>query len=500
MAFLNAPVYKAVIRGLVWLGVIALLCFFVWWRLDGAAAEAMVRESIGQRLLDHCKDGRQALVGSVWWAPLPTLLRMPFIYLLGTAFPGLPSLFVSVFFGAALLGLLNHILRQWQVGGIRFLLIAILAFQPLFIGQCIGGSSNTTIAFLALLIAYNMELWMSERKLRALVVLGVGGSLLFLSSMPMALWLLFALGLLALMSPVPGATLPEKKAVALLILWPIFYAIGLWTLTNWLILGDGFYFVRSLSPGGAAAPGDLRALRHLVRNAADCWPAACMALLLGVAFLRRDLRGVTIGLIGFGPAAVAAALAFSGYLWDPAPVLFTLLPLGIFAMGYLHRIRSPAPGRRRVWLPAVLVMCALTLAQYRPGSGALQRIMVRDANAKARARNDFLLSHIRRAVTINSTMVKVFVCGYDSYSLLGGHADTLFLPALDFNFYQAVADYPGFQLYLLVRQPVGDSAFDSIHWTYPHLFSRGHRNLLYYEDWGDWRLFELVQAPRKKGV
>ena len=492
MAVLNAPVHKTALRGLAWLGIVVLLGFFAWLRLDGVSMEAMVRESVGQRLLDHCTDGRQALVGSVWWAPLPTLLRMPFTYLLGTTFPGLPSMFVSVFFGAALLWLLNHVLRQWQAGGIRFLLIAMLACQPLFVRQCFDGSSTTTNAFLTLLLTYNLALWIIARKLRALVVLGVGGSCLFLSSMPMALWLLFALGVLALMPPVPGATLPEKKAVGLLILWPILYAIGLWALTNWLILGDGFYFVRLLSPGGAAATDDMRALRH----AACYWPAACMLLLLTVAIIRRDPRGVAIGLISLGPAVVAAALTLTGYLGDPMPVLFTLLPLAILALGYLYRISSPSAARRRGWVLAALTVCALTLAQYRPGAGAFQRIVVPAADAGAR--RDYLLSQIRHAIMQNSTKAKVFVCGYDSYSLLGSAADPLFLPALDFNFYQAVADYPGYRLYLLVHHPVDGSAYDSIHWKYPHLFSRGHRNLLYYKDWGDWRLFELVQAPRKE--
>ena len=49
----------------------------------------------------------------------------------------------------------------------------------------------------------------------------------------------------------------------------------------------------------------------------------------------------------------------------------------------------------------------------------------------------------------------------------------------------------------IVHQPVGGSAFESIHWKYPELFTRGHRNLLYYGDWGAWRLFEIIKAPRQ---
>lgn len=498
MASLNQSKRKVALLWLTGLGCLAILCFSVWWRFDGVSVDAVVRETVGQRLLDHWRDGRQALVGSVWWAPLPTLLRMPFAYLFGGNFPGLPSLIVSASFGAALLLLLNHILRIQQVGKIRFLLIATLAFQPLFLRHCLDGSSDTTVAFLVLLFAYSLELWIRARKLRALVVLGVGGSFLVLSSMPMALWLMLALAVLALLPPLPGVALPEKKAVALLILWPILYAVGLWVLSNWLILGDGFYFVRSLFFEKDAADGT-GALLHIARRA-DYWPAACAVLLLAVAIIKRDRRATAVSLVCLAPVAVAAALMLAGHLSNLAPILFVLLPLAIFAMASMAGISASSLWLRRLWLAAALALCALTLFQYRPGADALGNIMSRAVTAEVRGRDEALLSLIRGAVVKNSTKAKVFVCGYDSYVLLGSRPDQLFMPAMDFNFYQAVEDYPGYQLYLLVHRPKGDSAFDSIHWTYPRLFSRGHRNLIYYEDWGEWRLFELVQAPRKEGI
>ena len=408
-----------------------------------------------------------------------------------------PTIDISAFFGAALLCLLNHILRHWRVGGIRFLWIGGLALQPFFLRQCIDGSSNTIVAFLTLVSAYGLALWMTERKLRALVLIGVGGSLLFLSSLAMALWLLIALGALAC-TPSDAPPAPsERGAVGILILWPILYAIGLWALANWLILGDGFYLFRSLALGGADTAMGGGMLRELVRQAAYCWPAGCMVLLLGAAVRKRDLRGLSLGLIGLCPLAVAALLAAFGYLWDPTPVLVSLVPLAILALGYVHRLQAPSPAGRRVWIYGTMVFCAFTLALYRPGAGAFGRILAREA-AEIGARDSAWLSQIRREVSRTPGEVRVFVCGYDSFRLLGAREDPVFLRALDFNFYQAVKDYHGYRMYLMVHQPTGAGAFESIHWKYPQLFTLGHRNLLYYRDWGDWRLFELVQAPRRE--
>ena len=50
-------------------------------RLDLASEEALTREAICMRLLANTADGRQGLVSSVWWAPLPTLLRLPAVFL-----------------------------------------------------------------------------------------------------------------------------------------------------------------------------------------------------------------------------------------------------------------------------------------------------------------------------------------------------------------------------------------------------------------------------------
>jgi hypothetical protein len=74
----------------------------------------------------------------------------------------------------------------------------------------------------------------------------------------------------------------------------------------------------------------------------------------------------------------------------------------------------------------------------------------------------------------------------------------VFVRSLDFNFDKAKQDYPGRDLFVLVRQPRARSGMDSIHWKYPRIFELGSHTTLYDGDFGDWRLFEIVQAPREE--
>jgi hypothetical protein len=106
-----------------------------------------------------------------------------------------------------------------------------------------------------------------------------------------------------------------------------------------------------------------------------------------------------------------------------------------------------------------------------------------------------LLPRIERHVAGSDRPVKIFVCGYDSFLLLGARPGPLFVHSLDFNFDKAREDWVGHDLYVLVHRPSGRSGTDSIHWRFDGMYDLGGRSTLYDGDWGDWRLFEIIQAP-----
>ena len=105
-----------------------------------------------------------------------------------------------------------------------------------------------------------------------------------------------------------------------------------------------------------------------------------------------------------------------------------------------------------------------------------------------------VLTPVERYVMGKSRYAKVFVCGYDSLLISNRDKESVFISTLDFDLEKAKKEYRGYALYVLVRRPVGRSAEDSIHWKYNGIYNFGAQGALYDSDWGDWRLFEIIQA------
>ena len=89
------------------------------------------------------------------------------------------------------------------------------------------------------------------------------------------------------------------------------------------------------------------------------------------------------------------------------------------------------------------------------------------------------------------------VCGYEGFSLLRNYPrDSVFVHDLDFDFKGVDDAYGGHQIYVLIHAPHGRGAMESIHWKHPRFHRQGGGTALMDRDWGEWRLFELVQIPR----
>jgi hypothetical protein len=125
-----------------------------------------------------------------------------------------------------------------------------LAISPFFLNKCVNGSSGTTIIFLSMLTAYGLIQWSIARKLRALIYFGMGSALLVLTNFEMAAWLAIAVLLAIADIALCPFKRKQKEAALILCMLPLAYTISLWILMNWLIMGDGFYFLRSLFSRG----------------------------------------------------------------------------------------------------------------------------------------------------------------------------------------------------------------------------------------------------------
>lgn len=470
----------------------ALFFTFAITRAEHLSNEAYVYEGVCRELMNNTTEGRQALVGSAWWPPLVFLVRLPIATILRFEEFPVASLLVSAFFGAAVFVLMDNIMRIWRLGWIRIPMLAGIALNPWFLRECLNGSSATMVLFLCLLVAYGFVDWLAGRSARHAIYMALAASLLVIASAEMIPWV--ALVLLIVVLDLLAARMPfsQKGAVLLLVLLPVVYTVGLWILMNWLVLGDGLYFIRSV-----AASAGFRA--RFTGEYIDLIDTDYMAMgIAGVVFLLalllKNRGGVWLAVVAVGPVVVAMGMREEGFLWSPVPVLFCLMPLAVLTLAYLVRVVGPSalgirPLAGMIPLSAVIFTCPIwenKPLDYAPSFEKESAVVMQNR----------WLPKIEGEVLARSKYARVFVAGYESFILLGSEHSDVFQPVLDFNFNKAKDDYRGQNLFLLVCRPVGRGAVDSIHWKYPNLFFRGTRSTLYDSDWGRWRLFEIIQAPR----
>jgi len=272
---------------------------------------------------------------------------------------------------------------------------------------------------------------------------------------------------------------------------PLLYGVGLWVLLNWLIMGDGLFFVRALKSDYCLRyAATQNGTEVSVADIALAGAALFMALLCA---LRRCRAGVYMGVFAAAPLAIAYLLRAKGLLWSREPVLFALFPLACLSAAYAAARAGGFVGKWRGLLAVLPLAGGLWFwvqagGAIGPGASGTPVISEQWEDVPAR---------IARHVMSKSRHPKVFVCGYEGFVLMRGYEDSgLFVHALDFDFDRVEDTYRRQQLFVLVRRPAGRGAMESIHWKYDEMFHLGDRSALVDSDWGDWRLFELIQAPR----
>lgn len=454
-----------------------------------AGSDGLIRDGICRQMLANQTAGRQGLVSSVWWGPVSTLSVLPGAFVMRDDAAGLGPVATSAWFGAGVLLLLERALRRRGAGAWRLVLVAAVGLDPSFVHECTTGTAAPLA--IALIVAATDALvgWLEARRLRDLVAAGLALALLVATGFDVWGWVAAGILVLAVAELRRRRERGERRAVLILGLLPLVYVLGLWLLLCWLIMGDPFYLVRSLAdsgpgPGrGFALPGPLAA-----------WYGALMALAVGNALMavaRRRRGEVALALLVLALPATAGLMAGRGWLWTPAPLLSALPALLAFSLG--RTLVGRQGGGLTGWAigAAAVAACLVLAVRLPPGRQAAAT----GAPAYETAQG---LQALERHVRERSPFAKVFVCGYDSFGLLRDNGSATFVHAMDFNFDKAKRDYYGHALFVLVRHPEQRYAMDSVHRKYPRVFIQGGPDTLYDSDWGDWRLFEMIQAPQTR--
>lgn len=462
---------------------VALLVFvrvYVSACVPGAQEAGICRE-----LLAGTTVGRQALFGSCWVAPLPVLFYLPFAWIFPEPLAGMGAFFTAWFL---VLWAVREAVKATGQSGVRIVLA-----QTAVVGMVMLSPQAQTLGIRTALMTLFMLLggaaladWAAYRRIRDVVTAGWAGALLALCGLPAFVSAGVAVGMLPLAACGKRESRGRIQAWVLLGGLPLVYTVGVWILMNRLVLGDPFFFVRSLSyllpqPGVfvlAVLGSGLALLPALIMTwvcdartpeAPGAGPVAASAVLISFA-VELLVCGWVLTRFGVG--------------WHVGTLYVAALAVLVVA---LVRLRQ-SPVRLAVALG--LFVC---LSRFWLGGAPVSALSAGAENADAD-----IPRQVEAFVESRTPYGRVFVLGYAGLDLLRGYTGGRLQPNLDLHVGALRRAYPGQNLYVLVPRPTGAARSESVFWKYPDLYVLGGDRLLYAATFGTWRLFEVVTAPTQE--
>jgi hypothetical protein len=240
--FTQTEIRRAVVYGLFWLVVIG----FFYLMLREASVAMLRHQTIARAILAGQNWGRQALVGSLEFPPLPTLLLLIFegpLKILPLDGTRLICALAQAFCLSRILRLLQTFGKPWQLLILIALPVLIVIFwQDAFLFTSADPGWLTAAVYAGFFCS--MSRWQHQQDLRHLVnaafalglltLCGAGGILLALFSLPVVLH--------GVKRKLPS----EEKFRGLTTLFslPVLYGLFLLLLWNSLIMGDSLFFLR----------------------------------------------------------------------------------------------------------------------------------------------------------------------------------------------------------------------------------------------------------------
>ena len=476
-------------------------------RTGVAARESLdVLQGVCRELLSGSTEGRQALAGSCWFGPLPILVS--------TFFAWFDRLHGATPLALAMTSWCGWSLALYRLGRVvsacrTTRLMAQLA-AALGIAAC-GGALNPAVAlpaWLGVMAAGSCADWAATRRMGALATLGFALGALALCGMCLSGWVVLVMVTLAGVTLL-AADVRRRLAAVLVLGWlPLLYALAVWSLLNWLLLGHPLFFVRPLFAAHALAWHGWDDSGSIVARLIVVFGATAIAL----AAVRRRPDGAVLGVLGLGAWVWAHVLAGCSAGWAAGAAVPLALFLGVAAVARTvvppakpAPAGAPASGGREqappAWRPrmavavAGVVMLALAAGVWRD----VRQTTVDDRLAVERRterRQAAVFQSVSTYVQEHTPYGRVFVCGYEGMGLLCNRSpESRLIPNMDLHVGELRGQYHGQHLFVLVHRPEGRAATDSIHWRFPGAYRHGLERTLYARDFGEWRLFEVVGAP-----
>lgn len=442
----------------------------------GAVLAGLCRE-----LLAGSTEGRQALIGSCWYGPLPTLACLPFAWLLG---------------GAGMLAQTTAAWFYWMLALILAGRMAVnvpprLILQGLLVMVMVasGAGHDPMRAFTSVVALQGFRSatgWWSNRQTKDLVLLACVLALLTGCGLPLV-GITLILAACVPLAALAGAETRRRLPAVILLGWlPMLYALAVWSLANWLILGDPIFFLRTLGGRHGLMWQGFRLA--LVSPTEMLGVLACLAALAG-ALVRRVPTAATAAVIGLLIWGWVNILRAFGVEWSAAAALTAMTLCGALAL-WLSRL--PNAHARPSWNAGgdLLIFTIVACMVWRQ--------MPAPRPEPDRAACAALCNEVESFIAARTPYGRVFACGYAGLGLLDGYVGDHMLPNFDLHIGALRKQYFGQHIFLLVHCPVGPAAMDNVHGRYPWLYEAGGSRAIFASDFGVWRLFEVIGAPTEE--
>lgn len=296
------------------------------------------------------------------WTPLPALAQVPLLVDARLTVNGFSSQIISVGFSAGSLVVLNRIVRSFIVSRLpRYLLLASYHLNPMVLVYAVNGMTESVLIFFVLVGVWALGRFhhtfqsCAQRpagSFRVLAIMGGAAALAFLSRYEGLVFGL-ALGAAVVVLTLRRSRESAEQTEGLLIAYaaPYVYAVAVWVIANWLVMGDPLYFMNgrgsnreqamlalAAKPELAAASGDVvRSLEYVTGLLAHLYPAsfAVVGLLLAVAWRHRDRFALGLVLIMLCFPLFQLLLHVAGQSFGYARFYIYVIPMTIVGAAYL---------------------------------------------------------------------------------------------------------------------------------------------------------------------
>ena len=475
------------------------------YRAGYVTGEVNIRSGMAADLVDGNERGRQGLVCSVFWAPLPTLLILPFAFSKALLDSGFACVIISAAGGALACLFMFKALRRFSVPRMAlYPMIALAAFNPWMLLVSSTGSSEALLLGFLCAALWSFVLWHYDGRLSGLVGLSIMAALLPLVKHQAILFSVLIVGLATAISVARGKPrLRRTEGTLLLAAFPTVYMIGLWFLFNWLIMGDAVFFLRGayidpilsepttemagiqgMLSGTSLSPVSMRTVSPFFAQFLIVPFSAVALVLLAVCLVRaRNWPVVLFVCLLVAMPVYHVLMARHGQSFDITGDMSVAIPICIFIAGYFLYSTF---GRKRAAMGAGSAVVLLLLAGGTVGSyycaneNLVPTPFVRTASfpyvaPRKQGNEGKILEYIRSKEGLDSRIALMGFQGYDFIRRVNGgeefvHLINVDIPLIDFR-------TKGKTLWMLVPKPSGLGAFDSVNLAYRGLYEAKQRDI-----------------------